>query len=57
MPIEHKKIESNDACIDCVVTDCLKKGTSGHIHNCPKDPAQVEYLVAFRLRYNGKWNQ
>ncbi len=42
-----------DVCGNCIVVDCRKKGRTGHIPNCPKDPVQAAYLEAFRRRYDG----
>lgn len=52
-----EKVEIDSACKDCVALNCSKKTTPGHLPNCPKDPAQGEYLEAFKRRYDGKKKQ
>lgn len=51
----HNNIE--DICTHCIIDSCNKKGTAGHVPNCPKDPTEQEYIEAFRLRYDGKPKQ
>ncbi|HOG91719.1 MAG TPA: hypothetical protein PLV50_14340 [Smithella sp.] len=52
---QHQEtLETDAVCVDCIISNCMKKGRGGYLRGCPNDPEQLAYLEEFRRRYSGK---